>query len=203
MRHDPARLRAAIAARKRRLRPTSPWGIVEESAGPNWFDGLWSPGGRALIAYEIHWNRDDPAWVMLDPADHPWLTPAEVETINWPHRRDHIVRMAVEGASLDYVRIIEAKKARALIRDEVGRERWNGAAVVDLPYGGWLAIGAVPVLRRNGLHAYVMDGIAARHAAKAARDWPLADAIRRECEAGRYELIDHRGGTEWVLHWWE
>ena len=46
--------------------------------------------------------------------------------------------------------------------------------------------------------ACIAERIAARHAAKAARDFALADSIRQELLAQGIVLQDSAGGTTWV-----
>ena len=54
-------------------------------------------------------------------------------------------------------------------------------------------------LEREQLAEWVEGKLAARREARAARDFSLADAIRRELEARGVEVKDGPGGTEWRL----
>ena len=54
-------------------------------------------------------------------------------------------------------------------------------------------------LERERLVEWVEGKLAQRRAARAARDFALADAIRRELEARGVEVKDGPGGTEWRL----
>ena len=54
--------------------------------------------------------------------------------------------------------------------------------------------------RRRGLSLEWIEGrISERIAARTARDWSLADEVRAELSANGIILMDHKGGTDWLV----
>lgn len=203
----PQSLRAYVSSEKSRLAPNSGWRIIEARNGPASYDGVWCPddAGHELagrqIATEVCWAQDDPHFAFLAPSDHPWLAPQEVEHINAPHRGGHLTRMAaMTSYDAAYLDAIEANCNRALARLEIGRARHlSPRDAFVCGRGGWLPDAAPLPSLPPPFWSFIIEAIRERQAARGRKDWVLADAIRRECAAGMVELVDQKGGTEWIV----
>jgi len=86
----------------------------------------------------------------------------------------------------------------AVRADDLGSaERWAFLADADRALGLGLATAEAPTTDETGSDPRIDGLVAARQAARAAKDWAEADRIRDELAAEGIELIDGPDGTTW------
>lgn len=163
---------------------------------------LWSGGidDSFPIATQIKHIGDDPSFEFHNPADYPDIPAKQVEDANVFHRREYRTRMAVM-TELDFKYLDSISRACAIAekRMKISKaKRSNHGNVVIDGVGGFMRTTDVVV---GSSHAhFVSETVVDLMLARAAKNYDLADAIKREIVyAAQAQVLIAKDGVEFIL----
>ena len=169
----------------------------------NWLhqDTVYSDGEPFYS--EIIYDGDSLIFGFHAPADYPRLPPAIVEAANARHRKACLIYHAtMRSYDCSYWRALDANEFNAANRIAIHKTcPWSNGGVILEKAGGYIMAGT-PLPYTQSPIDWIAEMVHERLPLRSAKDYALADCIRREIEnTTPYRLYDHGDGTEFVEVW--
>ena len=155
---------------------------------------------RFPVYTQIEHIGDDPNFTFYRPEDYQSLPKSVVEDANTRHRAPYRQRMALErDVDLTFLNAISHREEVALKRMAIARESRGGTQTAIVAGCGGFIVKPEDVPSGNTQEHLAAELVAHLMAARAAKDFDLADAIRREIAPAGAEVLIGRNGIEFLM----